>query len=331
MRVLAIPATILLWGCAATAYEEPAYEVVAEREGYEIRRYAPYVVAETVVQADFDGAGNEAFRRLYGYISGKNRQAGSGPGGEPEKIKMTIPVVTTTASAQAGDTASYTYYFVMPSSYTLETLPRPDDARITLRQLPAHVVAVRRYSGRSNEANYRHNERLLLDALNKDAVQLAGEPLFAVYNWPFTPWFLRRNEVMITIADVRPATREISDSELAPCPSSPNCVSSDASEGAHHVPPFTLAGPPDEVWGAVQEVLSELPRTRIVKATSDYLHAECRSALFRFVDDLELQLRPAQGVIAVRSASRLGYSDLGVNRRRVEALRAALTDRGALR
>jgi uncharacterized protein (DUF1499 family) len=329
MRTLAIPAAILLTGCAATAYEEPDYEVTAEREEYEIRRYSPYVVAETVVQAEFDDAGNQAFRRLYGYISGKNRQTGSG--GEPEKIEMTIPVVTTMPLVEAGDTASYTYYFVMPSSYTLDTLPSPNDPRITVRQVPERIVAVRRYSGRSNESNYRRNERLLLDALNEDGVQIAGEPFFAVYNWPFTPWFLRRNEVMVTIADVRTATSGISESRLAPCPSSPNCVSSDAPEGAHHVPPFRLAVPPDEAWEAVQEAVSEMPRTRIVKATSDYLHAECRSAIFRFVDDLELQLRPAQGVIAVRSASRLGYSDLGVNRRRVEALRAALTDRGALR
>jgi uncharacterized protein (DUF1499 family) len=75
----------------------------------------------------------------------------------------------------------------------------------------------------------------------------------------------------------------------------------------------------------------ELPRTRIVKETEDYLHAECRSALFRFVDDLELQLRPSESIIAVRSASRLGYSDLGVNRRRVEGLRESLTRLGVLR
>jgi uncharacterized protein (DUF1499 family) len=88
---------------------------------------------------------------------------------------------------------------------------------------------------------------------------------------------------------------------------------------------------PAEGWRAARELVSELPRSRIVTETADYLHVECRSALFGFVDDLELHLRPAGGIIAVRSASRLGYSDLGVNRRRVEDLRAALTDRGVLR
>jgi uncharacterized protein (DUF1499 family) len=109
---------------------------------------------------------------------------------------------------------------------------------------------------------------------------------------------------------------------LAPCPRSPNCVSSDAADAEHGIAPLALAA---------REAVAALPRTRIVSEGGDSLHAECRSALFRFVDDLELQLRPAEGVIAVRSASRIGYSDLGVNRRRVEALRSALRARGAVR
>ena len=79
------------------------------------------------------------------------------------------------------------------------------------------------------------------------------------------------------------------------------------------------------------ELVSELPRTRIIKEGSGYLHAECQSALLGFVDDLELHLRSSEGVIAVRSASRLGYSDFGVNRRRVEALRSFFIDRGMVR
>jgi uncharacterized protein (DUF1499 family) len=79
--------------------------------------------------------------------------------------------------------------------------------------------------------------------------------------------------------------------------------------------------PAGEAWPAVRGSVENLPRTRIVAVTSDYLHAECASAVFGFVDDLELHLRRAEGVIAVRSASRLGHSDLGVNRRRIENLR----------
>jgi uncharacterized protein (DUF1499 family) len=108
-------------------------------------------------------------------------------------------------------------------------------------------------------------------------------------------------------------------------------VSSDARDRDHHVSPLQLATTPAEAWQRVREVVSELSRAHVVKETPEYLHVECRSLLLGFVDDLEFHLRPAENIIAIRSASRLGYSDFGVNRRRVEALRASLTDRGALR
>jgi len=129
----------------------------------------------------------------------------------------------------------------------------------------------------------------------------------------------------------RPPTLDPDDAQLAPCPSSPNCVSSDATDGGHAIAPFALAQPAAQAWAAVREAVAEIPRTRIVTDADDTLHAECRSALLGFVDDLELQLRASEGQIAVRSASRLGHSDLGVNRRRVESLRAALEARGVLR
>lgn len=125
-------------------------------------------------------------------------------------------------------------------------------------------------------------------------------------------------------------TTGIENNRLAPCPSSPNCVSSDATDEGHAVEPFGLAADPDQAWAALQEVMKSRPRTRIVELTGDYLHAEEKSRLFGFVDDIEFHLRPGQGLIAVRSASRTGYSDLGVNRRRVEAIRQALKDRGVV-
>jgi uncharacterized protein (DUF1499 family) len=115
---------------------------------------------------------------------------------------------------------------------------------------------------------------------------------------------------------------------LAPCPSSPNCVSSDAADSTHSIAAFALAMPAGDAWPAVRGALESLSRIEIIAETSDYLHAECTSAVFGFVDDLELHLRSAEGVIAVRSASRLGYSDFGVNRRRIEALRALLIKQG---
>jgi len=136
---------------------------------------------------------------------------------------------------------------------------------------------------------------------------------------------------LISCAGKLPSNLGVSDAGLAPCGSSPNCVSSDARDSTHQLPPLRLAVAPLEAWRAARELVLELPRTRIVSETADYLHAECRSALFGFVDDFELHLRPTDGIIAVRSASRLGHSDLGVNRRRVEGVRASLISRGVLR
>lgn len=128
-----------------------------------------------------------------------------------------------------------------------------------------------------------------------------------------------------------PVARGTSQAGLAPCPASPNCVSSDASDPGHRVDAFALAAPAEVAWPAVRAALDGLPRTTVVELTPSRLRAECRSALFRFVDDLELQLRASNGVIAVRSASRVGHSDLGANRRRVERLRELLRERGVVR
>jgi uncharacterized protein (DUF1499 family) len=118
---------------------------------------------------------------------------------------------------------------------------------------------------------------------------------------------------------------------LAPCPDSPNCVSSDAADAAHRVAVLTLAMPAEAAWQHITDTVKSLPRTTVTQVTGDYLRAECRSAVFRFVDDLELELRKGEGVVAVRSASRVGYSDFGVNRRRVENLREVLRSRGVVK
>ena len=136
---------------------------------------------------------------------------------------------------------------------------------------------------------------------------------------------------LVSCAGKRPLNLGVSDSGLAPCPPSPNCVSSDARDSAHAIPPFQLEVSPAEAWPVVHELVSGLPRVQVVEATDVYLYAECKSRLIGFVDDLELHLRPAEGVIAVRSASRVGHSDLGVNRRRLEELRTVLISRGIIR
>ena len=135
---------------------------------------------------------------------------------------------------------------------------------------------------------------------------------------------------LFSCAGTRPGHLGVKGAKLAACPSTPNCVSSDAGD-AHAVAPFQLVLPPGDAWRAAQTVVARLPRTTIVTLTENYLHAECRSAVFGFVDDLELHLRTSDNLIAVRSAARRGHSDLGVNRRRVENLRVALRADGVIR
>jgi uncharacterized protein (DUF1499 family) len=118
---------------------------------------------------------------------------------------------------------------------------------------------------------------------------------------------------------------------LAACPDKPNCVSSLAPDPEHRVEPFMLAGDPAAAWSALRAAVAAMPRTVIVEERLGYLHAECTSRIFRFVDDLELLQSEAGDRAEVRSASRVGYGDMGVNRERVEALRAAAIAAGAVK
>jgi len=115
------------------------------------------------------------------------------------------------------------------------------------------------------------------------------------------------------------------------CPHRPNCVSSEARDADRAIAPFQLKTDISAGWKAVQTLVEGLPRTAILEASEVYLHAACRSRVFRFVDDLQLRLNPQTGEVAVRSASRTGYWDFGVNRRRVESLRRSLKENGLIR
>jgi uncharacterized protein (DUF1499 family) len=113
--------------------------------------------------------------------------------------------------------------------------------------------------------------------------------------------------------------------KLASCPDSPNCVSSQAVDPRHAVAPLSFNGNPQHAWDALKTVILKQKRTRITRLDEHYLQAECRSLVFRFVDDLEFSLATEEQLIHVRSASRTGYSDFGVNRRRVERIRREFT------
>jgi len=124
----------------------------------------------------------------------------------------------------------------------------------------------------------------------------------------------------------RPDTLGVRDGRLARCRRTPNCVSSQAGpeDRGHYIAPLAFAGDPDAAMAALRQVVEATPGARVIRAQPDYLYAEYRSRLMRFVDDVEFALDAPAGVIHVRSASRVGIRDFGVNRARVEALRKAL-------
>jgi hypothetical protein len=196
-------AAALLASSSAMAIEEPSFRVLEHNGAFELREYAPYLVAETRVEASFTDAGNAAFQRLFRYISGNNvtqqkiamtapvTQSRSEAGGE--KIAMTAPVT----QVAAGE--GYRVAFVLPASYTLETAPTPLDKTIEIRAVPAQLVASWRYSGRWTESNYRESEARLREQIAERDLETTGEPILARYNPPFMPSFLRRNEVLIPV------------------------------------------------------------------------------------------------------------------------------------
>ena len=184
----------------AMAIEEASYQVVKTEGPFELRDYALYIVAETLVAGNFEKAGSSAFRRLFGYISGDNRSqtkiAMTAPVSQKssEKIAMTAPV----GQKKSGD--RWVVSFMMPASYSMETLPVPKDLQVTLRKVPARRVATVRYSGFWTEKNYRRH-RVKLDIwIKKEGLNVVGEANWARYNSPFSLWFFRRNEILIPVS-----------------------------------------------------------------------------------------------------------------------------------
>jgi hypothetical protein len=168
-------------------YEQPEYTVVASGDGYEIRDYESHLVAETTVEGGFETTGNVAFGRLAGFIFGRN-SAGT-------RMNMTVPVTHLPLPEGA-----HRYRFVMERAYTEESLPRPVDGSISVVRVPGGHYAAARYRGGRGEARFRRAAADLRSALDRDGVEIAGEPEAAVYDGPFVPAPMRRNEVLIPVA-----------------------------------------------------------------------------------------------------------------------------------
>jgi hypothetical protein len=185
---------------SSKAIEEPSYQVVQQLDGAEVRQYAPYVVAQVLVSGPADKAGNQAFPILAGYIFGKNKgdrkfdmTAPVTQAAVPVKMEMTAPVT------QAPAAGGYVVQFVLPKGVTLATAPEPIDPRVQLREVPGSRVAVVRYSGFWSQGNYDEHLGKLQAALRAAQIAWAGEPTLSRYDPPFTPWFMRRNEIWLAV------------------------------------------------------------------------------------------------------------------------------------
>lgn len=187
--------------------EQQPYSTVRHHPDFDLRHYPEHVLAEVEVRGSFERAGNAAFDALFRYISGNNQgrqeipmtapvlQSGAGP----RKIAMTAPVWQRSSSGGPAD--AHVVAFVLPSSVTAATAPVPSDPAVRIRVEPAALAAVLRYRGRWTRGSYeRHRERLEA-AVREAGLVPVGAARFARFDPPFTPAFLRRNEVVLPVSD----------------------------------------------------------------------------------------------------------------------------------
>lgn len=184
--------------------ETPKYDVIQEGKGYEIRQYHGYIVAEVTVSGNYRESINKGFGKVANYIFGNNTSSDSIAMTAPvlhekektsEKIAMTAPVLHEKDEV-AGN---YTIGFVMPGEFTMETLPKPNNPEVRLREVPSKKIAAIRFRGYAPERAVERKTAQLLEALKNDNVMASGEPYVAQYHPPWTPPFLRRNEVLVEV------------------------------------------------------------------------------------------------------------------------------------
>lgn len=200
------------------AIEEPRYDVRLSQAPFELRHYAPVLIAQTLVEGDMDAASRKGFRLIADYIFGNNIAAASEPGSDPNakqaaKIAMTAPVtvepqsskiamtVPVTLEPQVGNAQQWRVHFVMPSQYTLATIPKPNNSAVTLHELPSKYVVVHRYSGFNTVARVQEKTDETLAWAKQQSLKVVGTPQLSRYDPPWTLPMFRRNEIMVEVAE----------------------------------------------------------------------------------------------------------------------------------
>ncbi len=200
------------------AIEEPAFKVISKTGSFEVRQYAPMLVAETTVEGDMDEASNKGFRKIADYIFGNNQSAQSGNAAkiamtapvtlEPqsEKIAMTAPVTLSATGQEAGMAASnkWRVHFVMPSQYTLSNIPQPKNPDVKLREIPGKLFAVNSYSGFNTQARVQSKTDELSAWVLTQKMKALSSPQLSRYDPPWTLPMFRRNEIMIEVEVFKP-------------------------------------------------------------------------------------------------------------------------------
>ena len=188
------------------ATEEPAFTLIKQSEPFELRLYAPRIIAETAVSGDMKKASSSGFKAIANFIFGNNQHPGSG---EAENISMTAPVILQSSSVEAfttsnpasdGSEQAWQVSFFMPSQYNLESLPKPNNSAVTVRSLPASYAAVMRFSGFSGAETVAKNTQALQQWIQQQQLSALSTPQLARYNPPWTLPFMRRNEIIIEVA-----------------------------------------------------------------------------------------------------------------------------------
>ena len=194
---------LIFFSLQLMATEEPDFTLVYKENNFEIREYAPKIIAQVKIIGNFDKASSEGFRALADFIFGNNTI-----NNESEKISMTAPVVAEPSSEKIPMTTpvlaeeennQWLISFVMPKEYSLKSLPRPNNSEVTLRVLPKEKFAIIVFSGLVRESSYDEKVKLLNNFIKKQNLRIYGSVKIARYNPPWTLPFFRRNELMIKV------------------------------------------------------------------------------------------------------------------------------------